>query len=237
MVPGASLIRVVFAALAVASVLAACSDDQPDGSPVATAQAQTVSAAGADFDFWVLSLSWSPSYCEAEGEDANRQQCGAGRSYAFILHGLWPQYERGWPEHCETDQPLDVDGELMRGMYRLMPSSGLIRHQWRKHGTCSGLTQEEYFALARRAHGRVAIPRAYRTAGKATIAEPDAVEDAFIAANPGLPSDGIAVTCDERRLREVRICLSKDLTFRACPEVNSRACRLDRAAMPASRGG
>ena len=52
------------------------------------------------FDYYVLALSWSPSYCQAAQERApNRapdQQC-SGRPFSFVVHGLWPQYERGFP--------------------------------------------------------------------------------------------------------------------------------------------
>ena len=65
---------------------------------------------------------------------------------------------------------------------------------------------------------------------------PDEVEEAFVKANPGLTRDGIAVTCDSRRLNEVRICLSKDLRFRDCQEIDRRACRRDRLVMPPMRG-
>jgi len=156
------------------------------------------------FDFYVLSLSWSPSYCEAEGADANRQQCASGRPYAFVVHGLWPQYETGYPESCPTDEPSVADTTL-RSLYDLMPSAGLIRHQWRKHGTCSGLSQDDYFAVLRAAREKVAIPAAYRRLDAYRSVDPDAVERDFLAANGGLEKEGVAVTCDRRFLREVRI--------------------------------
>src|SRR5262249_56886681 len=62
-------------------------------------------------------------------------------------------------------------------------------------------------------------------------------EEAFSEVNPGLARDAIAVTCDRRRLSEVRICLGKDLGFRPCPEIDSRACRRDKVVMPPVRGG
>lgn len=188
------------------------------------------------FDFYVLSLSWSPSYCEAEGADANRQQCAPGRPYAFVVHGLWPQYETGYPESCPTDEPSVADTTL-RSLYDLMPSAGLIRHQWRKHGTCSGLSQDDYFAVLRAAREKVAIPAAYRRLDAYRTVDPDAVERDFLAANGGLEEEGVAVTCDRRFLREVRICMTRDLSFRSCPEVDRRACELERAVMPPVRGG
>ena len=192
--------------------------------------------ASGDFDFYVLALSWSPSYCEAEGADANRQQCAMGRPYAFVVHGLWPQFERGYPADCRADE-RDVDRATMRGLYDLMPSSGLIRYQWRKHGSCSGLSQRDYFRLLRRAREAVTVPPAFRRFDGYRTLAPAEVERAFLDANPGMPSDGFAPVCDRRYLREVRICLTKNLGFRSCPEIERRSCALGRVVMPPVRGG
>ncbi|MEZ5811052.1 MAG: ribonuclease [Rhizobiaceae bacterium] len=193
--------------------------------------------AGSGFDFYVLALSWSPSYCAVEGKGANSQQCGGARPYGFIVHGLWPQFERGYPADCATDRPLDVPRDAMRELYDIMPSAGLIRHQWRKHGTCSGLSREDYFATLRAARERVKIPPDYRRLEDYRTVDPDDVERGFIAANPGLDPAGIAVTCDRRFLREVRICMTTSLKFRTCPEVDRRACSRRRSVMPPARGG
>ena len=190
--------------------------------------------AGTGFDFYVLSLSWSPSYCEAEGEDANRQQCESATPYAFVVHGLWPQFERGYPENCRTDED-GVDNATLRTLYDIMPSAGLIRHQWRKHGSCAGLSQDDYFDVLRAAREAVAIPAEFRRVEAYRTLDPDAAERAFLSANPGLAEEGIAVTCDRRFLREVRICLTKDLAFRECPEVDRRACQRDKVVMPPAR--
>ena len=191
---------------------------------------------GSGFDFYVLSLSWSPSYCEAEGEEANRQQCRSSRPYAFVVHGLWPQFERGYPDSCATDEP-DVGNATLRTLYDIMPSAGLIRYQWRKHGSCSGLSQADYFSVLRAARERIAIPGQYVRLDDYLTADPDDVETAFLAANRGLSSDDAAVICDRRYLREVRICLTKELDFRACPEVDRRACQRSKVVMPPVRGG
>lgn len=187
-----------------------------------------------DFDYYVLALSWSPSYCEAEGTTADRLQCAGGRPFHFVVHGLWPQYHRGWPEFCRTGEPAAPE-QTVRNMLDIMPSPGLVRHQWQKHGTCSGLSVEGYFDLVRRARGTVAIPPAFQSIDRYVMVTPRDVETAFRTANPGLPADAIAVTCDHRRLREVRICLNRSLGYTACPAVDSRSCRLDRAVMPPVR--
>ena len=188
-----------------------------------------------DFDFYVLALSWSPSYCAAEGADANPQQCDGDEAYAFVVHGLWPQYEEGYPEFCRFRGPDRVPDRLVRASLDIMPSAGLIGHQWRKHGTCSGLGQDDYFALVRAARERVLVPSAFIAPEAAHTAEPERMETRFIDANPGLDPDGIAVTCGEGYLREVRICMTRELAFRACPEIDEKACRLPEALMPAPR--
>lgn len=213
--------------LAAAILLASCSPSPgEDGGPVA--------ARGTGFDFYVLSLTWSPSYCAAEGAQASRQQCSTDRGLAFVVHGLWPQYQRGYPEFCPSGEPGRIPRSSAETMLDIMPSIGLIGHQWRKHGTCTGLTQADYLIAVREAFDRVVVPPALAGAATNRSADPDAIERAFIAANPQLPADGIAVTCADRRLDEVRICLSKDLSFRSCPEVDRRACRAASVMLPAA---
>jgi len=216
---------------------------QTDGQPVADGTAPSPAVArgstvplGSGFDFYVLSLSWSPSYCEAEGEDANRQQCASGRPYAFVVHGLWPQFERGFPQDCRTSEP-DVSNETLRTLYDLMPSAGLIRHEWKKHGSCAGLSQEDYFATLRAARDKLVIPAEFHRLDAYRTVAPDEAENAFRQSNPSLPADGIAVSCDQRYLREIRICMTRELSFRSCAEIDRRACRLDKAVMPPVRGG
>jgi ribonuclease T2 len=192
-------------------------------------------AAAGQFDFYVLALSWSPSYCAAEGADANRQQCGPGRDFGFVVHGLWPQYERGYPQYCPTRQPSRVPDALGRGYLDIMPSMGLIGSEWRKHGVCTGLTQADYLALTRRAFERVKIPPALSAPDAPQMLSPAAIEAAFVAANPGLTAGAMATACDARRFREVRICLTLELTFRTCPEVDADGCRIPRADVPPVR--
>ncbi len=193
-----------------------------------------------EFDFYVLSLSWSPSFCEAASERGNtgkntRIQCG-GRPYSFVVHGLWPQYERGFPNYCQRPAPR-LDRRVMSSMLDLMPAPGLIYNEWDKHGTCSGLGARAYFETIRKARAAVKIPSEYLELSAAKTVAPETIEEAFIKANPGLSNAAIAVTCDSRRLSEVRICLNKDLQFRACDEIDRRACRRKEVVMPPVRGG
>jgi ribonuclease T2 len=188
------------------------------------------------FDFYVLALSWSPSFCEAAGERGTppQQQC-ASRPFSFVVHGLWPQYDEGFPEFCQVPAPR-LNRNIVSSMLDLIPAPRLIFQAWDKHGTCSGLSAGAYFETVRKVRATVKIPDAYIDLKEPLTVTVDEVEDAFIASNSDLTRDAIAVTCDNRRLREVRICLGKDLQFRSCPSVDTRACRREKMVMPPVRG-
>ncbi len=204
----------------------------------ASAQDRRQNAAG-EFDFYVLALSWSPTFCEAASERGNSgrsaTQC-AGRPFSFVVHGLWPQYERGFPEYCQRPSPR-LARNIMTSMLDLMPAPGLIFNEWDKHGTCSGLGERAYFETIRKARSAVKIPEEFLQLAEPKTIAPGDIEEAFIKVNPGLSSSAISVTCDSRRLSEVRVCLSKDLQFRSCEEIDRRACRRDQVVMPPVRGG
>jgi ribonuclease T2 len=205
---------------------------------LASAQDRRQNAPG-EFDFYVLSLSWSPSFCEAAQERGNSRRSGAqcgGRPFSFVVHGLWPQYERGFPEYCQRPSPR-LERGIMTLMLDLMPAPGLIYNEWDKHGTCSGVGARAYFENIRKARAAVKIPEEFLQISEPKTIAPDDLESAFIKANPGLSSSAISVTCDRSRLSEVRICLSKDLHFRSCEEIDRRACRRDQVVMPPVRGG
>ena len=195
------------------------------------------------FDFYVLALSWSPSFCEAAQERAQARgsnrgshpQCG-GRPFSFVVHGLWPQYERGFPAFCQVPSPR-LDHRVVGSMLDLMPSPQLIFHEWDRHGTCSGLSANAFFETVRKARAVVKIPANYLELDRPIMVTPDEITEAFLKSNPGLPRSAIAVSCDSRRLDEVRVCLTKDFSFHDCVEVTRRACKRDKIFMPAVRGG
>jgi ribonuclease T2 len=226
-----SLVRSLIPSLAFAALLGAVMAVRP-----AAAQDQRQNSPG-EFDFYVLSLSWSPSFCE-EAEERGRgsqAQCG-GRPFSFVVHGLWPQYEHGFPEYCQHPSPR-LAREIMTSMLDLMPAPGLIYNEWDKHGTCSGLGERAYFETIRKARAAIKIPPEFLQLSEPKTIAPADLEDAFVKANPGLTPAAIAVTCNRSRLSEVRICLSKDLQFRECGEIDRRACRRDQVTMPPVRGG
>ncbi len=196
------------------------------------------------FDYYVLALSWSPTYCADRGNSRNDQQCNPRnrRPYAFVLHGLWPQYDRGWPENCRTSDEGWVPGPVADRMLDIMPSKRLVFNEYRKHGTCSGLGVDRYFALSRELFEKVNIPSKFVDLDddRMTISPGELVRD-FVAANPTLRPDMIAVQCGGagNRLREVRICFDKAGMFRPCGsnENQRRLCSADRMYVPPVRGG
>lgn len=203
---------------------------KPSGSSAASSVPQ-----GSGFDFYVLSLSWSPTFCESEAAGRNREQCGGAKDFGWVVHGLWPQNEKGWPENCPTPEGSRVPERIGRTVIDIMPGMGLIGHQWRKHGSCSGLGMQDYFKLVREAHERIRVPPELATVSTESRTSPQAVEAAFIRSNPGLSRSAVAVTCDRERVDEVRICLDRSLGFRACPEVDSRSCRRSEITIPPTR--
>ena len=190
---------------------------------------------GSGFDFYVLSLSWSPTFCDGEAAGRNREQCGGSKDFGWVVHGLWPQNEQGWPENCPTPEGSRVPERIGRTVIDIMPSMGLIGHQWRKHGSCSGLSMNDYFKLVRQAHDAIRIPTEFSEVDIESRTSPQAVEAAFVRSNPGLTRSAAAVTCDRERVDEVRICLDRSLGFRACPEVDSRSCRRSEITIPPTR--
>lgn len=186
-----------------------------------------------DFDFYVLSLSWSPTHC-ATDDDPDPEQCDIGLK-SFTVHGLWPQYESGYPEYCPTSHPRGLSRSTLRAIDHIMPADGLARYQWRKHGMCSGLDEEEYFSLMVEAAETVKVPPPLRALPRPARVSPQAIETLFVAANPGMSRSGIAVQCRGGQLTEVRICLTKDLEFRACDEVDDNGCRSRQIDIPIAR--
>jgi ribonuclease T2 len=197
------------------------------------------------FDYYLLSLSWSPTFCAEQGQrgGGNEEQCAPrGRPYAFVLHGLWPQNHRGWPESCRSPDRGFVPRPVARRMLDIMPSERLVFHEYRKHGTCSGLGVDGYFDLARRLYESVRIPERFRGhLDDRMFVSPGEVVAEFVRANPGLKPEMVAVACggSGNRLKEVRICFDKGGDFRACGanENQDRLCTANRMYVPPVRGG
>lgn len=167
-----------------------------------------------DFDYYVVSLSWSPQYCATDGSD-DTQQCSLGRKLGFVLHGLWPQYERGYPSYCSEES---FPSSLKQDFPALYPSNALYTHEWEKHGTCSGLTPSEYLAASKQLRDSVVIPEAYRSPAEPFRVTVEALQDDFLSANPNLSANGMAVLCSDsgRFLSELRVCFTIEGQPRAC---------------------
>jgi ribonuclease T2 len=220
--------------LFVAAALIACVYLGSGGSASARHRSHAGAGEPGDFAYYLLSLSWSPAYCLSSPGAA---ECNGPRRYGFIVHGLWPQNEQGWPEHCDVHRA--VPDEVVQGIADVMPARGLVYHEWAAHGTCSGLEPAAYFELVRRAFAGVTVPPDLLRPAQSIEQSPAAIADAFLRANPRLPRPSLVVACSGQgapRLREIHICLARDLTPRACSaDVLRASCRASTVIIPPIR--
>ncbi len=194
------------------------------GAGLAFAEGETAG----EFDYYVLALSWSPTWCALEGDRRGSPQCDTDADFGWVLHGLWPQYEDGWPSYCRTDHGNPSRFETA-AMADIMGSGGSAWHQWNKHGRCSGLSSEDYYALAREAYARIARPEILRRLETAVRIPAMVIEEAFLEANPDLTADGLTITCKAGRIQEARICLTRDSEPRLCSGSVARDCAMSDA--------
>lgn len=184
------------------------------------------------FEYYLLSLSWSPGWCADEGAARGSPQCAPGRGFGWVLHGLWPQDARGYPSYCRTGA-ADPSRAATGAMADVMGTGGSAWHQWKKHGRCSGLAAADYFTLARRAYASVSRPQVFRELDRDVTLPARVVEEAFLEANPDLAPDMLTVTCKAGRIQEVRICLTRDLSPRRCGADVARDCTATAARLDA----
>lgn len=193
------------------------------------------------FDYYALVLSWSPTHCANAQRGRDDLQCNRrdGRRYNFVLHGLWPQYERGFPDSCPTrDRPF-VPNRIIDQMLDIMPAKGLIIHEYKKHGTCSGLDPAGYYDLSRQLFNRIQIPQRYVNPFDVQFVAPEQLMKDMIEANPELKPDMMAIGCGGpgNRLKEIRICFTKSGKFRSCGsnENQRRMCSARQMYIPPVR--
>jgi ribonuclease T2 len=187
-------------------------------------------AVAGQFDYYLLSLSWSPSYCLIDRAD--RTQCGKG--YGFVLHGLWPQdLSGGHPESCTPAAPMSP-AAAARGR-TLFPSPKLMQHEWARHGSCSGMDALAFFDTADRALAAVKIPPVFEAPRAAQSMSAAQIRSRFHAANPSLPEGALAITCRRDELAEVRVCLGKDLAPVSCGRGVRSSCPDVALQIPAVR--
>ncbi|MGJ5619902.1 ribonuclease T2 family protein [Sulfitobacter sp. MF3-043] len=178
-----------------------------------------------EFDYFVLSLSWSPNWCAIEGDAKRSPQCAEKSGHGWIMHGLWPQFHRGYPSYCRTIERAPSRG-MTSAMTDIMGTSGLAWHQWKKHGSCTGLSAQDYYALSRRAYALIERPAIFRKLDRSVRLPASIVEDAFLRSNPAIKADGITITCRNNRIQEARICLSRQLTPVPCGQDVVRDCQM-----------
>lgn len=187
--------------LALATLCAASQAKRPAGEP-------------GRFDYYAVALSWSPSYCATRNDP---DQCAVGARLGFVLHGLWPQYERGYPESCSTEK---LTPHVRKQYSGLFPSERLAEHEWKKHGTCSGLDPAAYFTLSGRLKNQVAIPRPFQQPATPVRVSYSEFVQAFKSANPKMQQYSVLPFCAAggRFLREVHVCYDKRGASRSCSE-------------------
>ena len=190
----------------------------------AFAAAPQVLVSNGDFDFYVLTLSWSPGFCDTGGSERGGDQCAVGAGQGFVVHGLWPENnDRPYPSDC--DSASYIPGAALRLTHGVYPAEGLARYEYRKHGTCTGLTPENYFAAVKYAREKIVIPPQLQGPREKLDVAPSDIENAFISTNPGLTSANFALGCSRGELTDVRICIPKSLDgFVDCRKIAGHSC-------------
>ncbi|QHN02659.1 ribonuclease T [Granulicella sp. WH15] len=168
------------------------------------------------FDYYLLNLSWSPEFCATL---SSSPQCAAHPG--FVLHGLWPQNRDGsWPANCDNHEPGPTDPSAWLD---ITPDLSLIAHEWSKHGTCTLLSGDAFFAQARKAYRSIVIPPLFSKLDHEIAMKPDAIVNLFLESNPSLSSENLNLSCGNNRLTAMEVCLNKDLQPTGCTAL--RKCR------------
>jgi ribonuclease T2 len=192
------------------------------------------------FDHYLLSLSIAPSFCRLSPANRERAECQTVtdsdyRQTPLTVHGLWPNRAfvstNRQPQHCPGPPLTGLPDDLQAQLRRVMPGGpDLERHEWSRHGTCSGLSPEAYFGmlvrLARRANDTIGsvlrdnglFERNVRIADllAGTAARDPALARAVVVScrfPRGGANDGHAL------IEEIRIVLSKDFAPNPAAEV------------------
>ncbi len=201
-----------------------CAEAKTTAQAESAYRAPTRSAPG-DFDFYLLTLSWSPGFCDSGGAQKSPSQCAIGSGLGFVVHGLWPQYQHGYPSDCDVNA-RPVSSAALAQTRGVFPNEGLARYEYRKHGSCSGLDPQAFFAAARQAREAIVIPDLFKNPREQQTLAPAEIMRAFLAVNDNMHWNNMAVGCSHGELEDVRICLAKDLTaFAECSEVARQTCR------------
>lgn len=186
------------------------------------------------FDYYLLALSWSPSFCQDHRHDPSaRAECDRHRG--FVAHGLWPQFaDDSWPEYCRAVPPLSR--ALIDRSLAIMPNAALVEHEWERHGSCMTMSAEDYISAIERAFAEITVPPAFARPRRPLDLPAADVAGRFAAANPGLAANMLAVECKpgSDEVQEIRICLDTALHFRACGPRTVTSCKAGEARFPAN---
>jgi ribonuclease T2 len=191
---------------------------------LAAASLPAFAQASPKFDYYLLTLSWSPEYCHSH---TSSTQCASDKHFGFVVHGLWPEYKTGsGPQHCGNQPGLSNPGRMLD----IMPDLGLVQHEWTTHGTCSGLSADQYFGLIRKAFNGITQPTQLTSATRQQTLSPRQVKQAFETVNPQLNDAEMMINCASNYLQAVEICLDKSLQPISCPA--PRDCRASSIRVP-----
>jgi ribonuclease T2 len=165
---------------------------------------------------YTLALSWSPEFCKPRTQDRSHAfQCsGKQGSFGLVVHGLWPESGRSWPQWCEAKVALTP--AQVRSALCLMPSERLVARQWAKHGSCMVKRPESYLKIITVLRGGLRLPDYDRISREEGLTA-GRIRAAFADANPGWPESAIGVSLNERGwLEELRLCYSRRFRPTAC---------------------
>jgi ribonuclease T2 len=167
------------------------------------------------FDFYMMNISWSPEFCSIQGTSP---ECAAHPG--FILHGLWAQnFDGTYPVFCSSEAgPAHPEENL-----DVTPDLALLKHEWDKHGTCSGAGPQRFFAMEHTAFHELKIPTEFGQIDHEISLTPNDLLGLFAKANPEFPAGSILLSCGRNHLTAIEACFSKDLQPIACQGL--RSCR------------
>lgn len=188
--------------------------------------------ATSDFDYFLLTLSWAPEFCASNPNGRSSAECDPNKHMGLVVHGLWPQYDNGkWPESCASTPP--VASSIVNHMMPIMPGKQLIQHEWAKHGTCSGLSVQDYFGAVEKLYNRLQVPDDFKKPADSAQTKAADIEEKFAAAN-NAPKTAFRVSCPQNEFSAVEVCLSKDLKYQACPSTlkECRASKIEVKPVP-----
>lgn len=220
-----------FAFICLVTCFTACSgpvrqSDSPSppspARPSESPRPKTTAAPTGNFDYYLLVLSWAPEFCASHAGNASASECDPTHHFGYVVHGMWPQNNDGtYPQSCTPARP--VSQAIVQQMLPIMPARGLIQHEWATHGTCSGLTVQDYFAGITKAYNALQVPASYRSPQQTMTASPSDIEQKLADANHA-PKGAFRVSCTKGELVAIEACVGQDLQYRDCGS-SLRDCR------------